>query len=171
MTPTFRQALPTEAPLVTSILHEVAQWLISRNLTMWTEEELRQDHLIREVHAGLYFVAYVDTTPAGIFRFQLEDTLFWPDLPEPNAAYIHRLAIRRPYAGGVLSSAIYGFAADRARSFNRQYLRLDCDADRPRLRAAYERAGFQLHSYRHVGPWYVSRYQLPIRVEPTPNMP
>ena len=44
----------------------------------------------------------------------------------------------------------------------RHFLRLDCEASRPRLRAVYERSGFQHHSDRQVGPSYVSRYQLPL---------
>jgi GNAT superfamily N-acetyltransferase len=75
---------------------------------------------------------------------------------------VHRLAIRRACAGQGISTALLEWAVDRARTLGKRYLRLDCDADRPRLRAFYERFGFRLHSYRQVGSYYVSRYELQI---------
>ncbi|MEH2214010.1 MAG: hypothetical protein V7K84_25930, partial [Nostoc sp.] len=42
------------------------------------------------------------------------------------------------------------------------YLRLDCDASRPRLRAVYERFGFRHHSDKQVGAYFVSRYEYKI---------
>ena len=52
-------------------------------------------------------------------------------------------------------------AADRVEV--EHYLRLDCDNERSRLRALYERFGFRLHSVRQVGAYFVARYELPLR--------
>jgi GNAT superfamily N-acetyltransferase len=70
--------------------------------------------------------------------------------------------VRRAFAGQRISTALLQWAVERARSLNRRYLRLDCDAERSRLRALYERFGFRLHSFRQVDAYYVSRYQLPV---------
>jgi GNAT superfamily N-acetyltransferase len=113
--------------------------------------------------AGLFFVAERDGEIAGAVRFQLEDQLFWPDLDTDDSAFVHRLAVRRPYAGQGVSAALVRWAADRARALGKQYLRLDCDEERSRLRAVYERLGFRLHSFRQVGSYYVARYELPLR--------
>jgi GNAT superfamily N-acetyltransferase len=75
---------------------------------------------------------------------------------------VHRLAVRRAFAGQGVSVALLEWTVDRARTLGKRYLRLDCDADRPRLRALYERFGFRLHSYRQVGSYYVARYELQI---------
>jgi GNAT superfamily N-acetyltransferase len=75
---------------------------------------------------------------------------------------VHRLAVRRANAGQGISIALLQWAVEHARSLGKRYLRLDCDADRPRLRALYEGFGFRLHSYRQVGAYYVSRYELQI---------
>ncbi|MNC95693.1 hypothetical protein D3C83_128760 [compost metagenome] len=61
-----------------------------------------------------------------------------------------------------MSAAWRGWAAGHARSLGRRWLRRDCDADRPKVRALYERFGFRLHSYRQVGSYYVARYELPV---------
>jgi hypothetical protein len=54
------------------------------------------------------------------------------------------------------------WAARRAHAIGRSFLRLDCEASRPRLRAIYERFGFVHHSDRQVGPYFVSRYELDV---------
>jgi GNAT superfamily N-acetyltransferase len=92
-------------------------------------------------------------------KFQLDDPLFWPDASQGEAAYVHRLAVRRRYAGSGLSTELLRWAVDRTRALGRLYLRLDCAASRPRLRAIYERFGFRYHSDRQVGPYLVSRYE------------
>jgi len=107
-------------------------------------------------------VAEDDGRIVGAIRFQLEDQLFWPDLDGRDSAFVHRLAVRRTHAGRGVSTELLQWAVDRARSLGKRCLRLDCDADRTRLRALYERFGFRLHSYRQVGAYYVSRYELPL---------
>lgn len=70
--------------------------------------------------------------------------------------------VRRAFKGQGVSTALLEWAAGQARSLGRRWLRLDCDADRPKVRAVYERFGFRLHSYRQVGSYYVARYELPV---------
>lgn len=115
-----------------------------------------------EVDAGMFVVAVAGGSIVGAIRFQLEDQLFWPDLDGSDSAFVHRLAVRRSHAGQGISTALLRWAVDRAKSLGRRCLRLDCDADRTRLRALYERFGFRLHSFRQVGAYYVSRYELPL---------
>jgi GNAT superfamily N-acetyltransferase len=104
----------------------------------------------------------VKGVPAGAIRFQEQDLLFWPDIPQADSAFVHRLVVRRAFKGQGVSQALLAWSVARARSLGKQYLRLDCDADRPKLRAVYEAFGFRLHSYRQVGPYYVGRYELPV---------
>jgi GNAT superfamily N-acetyltransferase len=96
---------------------------------------------------------------AGVVKFQLEDSLFWPDVSPKQSAFVHRLAVKRHFAGGNISSALLRWAVEKTRSLGREYLRLDCEASRDRLRAIYERFGFRHHSDRQVGPYFVSRYE------------
>ena len=142
---------------------EAAKWVEQLDGTvMWVEGELEEDRIRAEVRAGMFVVAEIDGQIAGAIRFQLEDRLFWPDLDGRDSAFVHRLAVRRAFAGQGISSALLAWTVNRARGLGKRYLRLDCDADRPRLRVLYERFGFRLHSYRQVGSYYVSRYELQI---------
>lgn len=126
---------------------------------MWEEGELALGRIAAEVDDGQFFLAVVDGEPGGAIRFQLEDRLFWPDLIESDSAFVHRLVVRRQYKGLGVSTALLQWAVDRATSMGKRYLRLDCDASRPKLRALYERFGFRVHSFRQVGAYYVARYE------------
>lgn len=158
---TVRQAAPSDAATVEDILDEASRWADARlGVVMWEEGELAHEHIASEVHRGLFFIAESDGEAAGVIRFQLEDVLFWPDLADPlESAFIHRLAVRRAFAGQGVSTALLQWAVDRARALGKRYLRLDCDDERVRLKAVYERFGFRLHSHRQVGSYYVARYE------------
>ncbi len=157
---TISQALPCETESVSSILLEAADWLRERDIPMWRSDELSPERITLDVAEGHFFLARRGDEAAGTIKFQLQDTLFWPDTPADEAAFVHRLAVRRAFAGGELSGLLLGWAAERARQAGRRFLRLDCEAARPRLRAVYERCGFRHHSDRQVGPYFVSRYEL-----------
>lgn len=158
-----RQAVPADVDTVSAILVEAANWLEGRNMRMWRANELLPERISKDIDEGLFFLAEDAGEPAGTIKFQLSDMEFWPDIPENESAFIHRLAVRRRFAGGTVSVALLSWAVDRAASLGRQYLRLDCEASRQRLRAIYERFGFRHHSDRQVGPYFVSRYEFPLR--------
>jgi GNAT superfamily N-acetyltransferase len=163
MTIAIRQAQPPEAGLVAAVLREAARWVDALGEVMWDTGELAPERIANEVAAGQFYLALADGDPAGIIRFQLEDTLFWPDLPDGHtSAFVHRLAVSRRYKGQGVSSALLRWAVDHARALGRSDLRLDCDKSRPKLMALYEGFGFQFDSFRQVGPYYVARYVYPL---------
>lgn len=159
---TIKQAMSGDAESVSSILLEAAGWLAEREIPMWRSDELLPEQIAIDVAEGKFFLARYGGEAAGTIRFELQDTIFWPDTPEGEAAFVHRLAVRRAFAGGRLSALLLQWAAERAKGLGRRFLRLDCDASRPRLRAIYERFGFRHHSDLQVGPFFVSRYELPL---------
>jgi len=159
----IRQATVEDTGALVDRLTEAASWVEQLDgTTMWVEGELDEQLVRSEAGAGQFVVAEQEGRVIGALRFQLEDSLFWPDIDGRDSAFVHRLAVSREHAGRGVSAALLQWAADRARRLGKRYLRLDCDADRLRLRALYERFGFRLHSFRQVGAYYVSRYELPL---------
>lgn len=165
MNPLIRQATSPDIEVVSDILREAARWLEQSGTPMWKGDELSAARLSDDVINGLFYVAECDGEIAGTIKFQLEDKLFWPDVSQAESAFVHRLAVRRRFAGGAVSSAMLRWAVERARALGRRYLRLDCEASRTRLREVYELFGFRHHSEREVGPYFVSRYEFEVQAE------
>jgi GNAT superfamily N-acetyltransferase len=155
----IQPATPDDLEEVSAVLREAARWLEETDKRMWRDNELLPANIAADVTAGLFFIAVCDGETAGVVKFQLEDPLFWPDIPQKESAFVHRLAVKRQFAGTGVSSALLNWAVARAKSLGKNYLRLDCEASRPRLRAVYERFGFRHHSDRQVGAYFVSRYE------------
>lgn len=156
----IRRAKQADSERVCLILQEAAQWLIERGETMWAEDEINAQNIEADVKAGAYFLAECGGKAAGVLRFQWEDALFWPDVRAGEAAYVHRFAVCREFAGRGVSVALLERAVQETRLAKRRFLRLDCEASRPKLRAFYENFGFRHHSDKQVGPYFVARYEL-----------
>jgi GNAT superfamily N-acetyltransferase len=157
---TVRRAAAADVTMVDAMIREAAAWVDALGVVMWEDGELEADRSAAEVNAGMFHLALIDGEIAGAVRFQLEDALFWPDRPAGEAAFVHRLVVRRAFKGRGVARALLEWARGHAAAHGRGLLRLDCDANRPKLRALYESCGFRLHSYRQVGPYYVSRYEI-----------
>ena len=151
--------MPGDIDAVADIQREAARWLEECGIAMWRNDELLPARIAEDINSGVFFLAACDNEPAGTIRFELEDKLFWPDSEQHDSAFFHRLAVRRRFAGGEVSSALLLWAIARTQKLGRRYLRLDCEASRARLRAVYERIGFRFHSNKQVGPSFVARYE------------
>jgi GNAT superfamily N-acetyltransferase len=61
----------------------------------------------------------------------------------PDAAYVHKLAVRRACSGQGIGRAIVDWADRTAARAGRRFLRLDCLGDNPGIRSYYEELGFE----------------------------
>ena len=157
-----RQANLDDLSTVSEILSEAAAWLDRENMTLWQPEHISLSAIQQDIELGLFYIAFGGDIAAGVVIFQTEDLVFWPDIIQSDSAFLHRLAVRRSFAGGSVSTQIFQWAIDRTRELGKHFLRLDCVADRPRLRSVYENFGFKHHSDRQVGAYFVARYEYEI---------
>jgi GNAT superfamily N-acetyltransferase len=158
----IRQAQNSDSQTIYDVLQEAARWLIEKGEPLWRADEITIEQITIDVAQGLFYFAECDGDVAGVIKFQLEDRAFWSDVPAAEAAFVHRLAVRRQFAGGEISTALLNWAVAQTRALERSFLRLDCEAARPKLRAVYESFGFRHHSDRQVGPYFVARYELEV---------
>lgn len=159
----IRQAQNADSQTVHAILHEAARWLEEKGEPLWKADEITKEQIAADVNNGDFYIAESEGKAVGVMKFQLEDRLFWPDVPVEEATFVHRFAIRRAFAGQQVSIALLNWAVQRTRELERPFLRLDCEAARPKLRAVYENFGFRHHSDRQVGPYFVARYEFDCR--------
>lgn len=156
----IRRADESDTETVSSILTEAADWVISRGDKLWERDELDPSSVAGQVAAGMFRIALVDREAAGCYRFQEADEEYWDDVPHEDSAFIHRVAVRRKFAGQGISTAMIDAAKAEARAIGKRLLRLDCRAESAKLRAVYERHGFVFHSFKKRDPYVVARYDL-----------
>jgi GNAT superfamily N-acetyltransferase len=155
----IRQAGVADVYIVSEILIEAASWLENKGIPLWNVNDLSEESLHEDVMSGFYILAEANNKPAGTLKYIMADPLCWPDANDGDSAYVHRVAVRRAYAGSTVSTAMLKWAVDRTRALGRHSLRLDCEISRNKLRNIYERFGFQYHSDKRVGQYHVARYE------------
>lgn len=165
----LRLAQPDESALVAGVLSAAAAKLADRGMPLWTSAEVSEAAVSPHVRSGLYHLALDEGEPVGVFRLQLEDPAFWPDMPQGSAAYLHKLAVVPHRQGCGLAHALLHHAVRLTRQKGRRYLRLDCMAGRARLRAVYEEFGFRHHSQKQMGSGMFDRFEFDVNAHDPPG--
>jgi ribosomal protein S18 acetylase RimI-like enzyme len=143
------------------VLAEAAAWLRERGIEQWPRRFPR-GQIQESVARGETYVARYGDVTAGTLALQWDDAFFWGERP-PDAGYVHRVAVRRAFAGAGLGARLIEWADREAAACGRRYLRLDCMAENQRLRKYYERLGFEHRSDVERGAWRASLYERPCR--------
>ncbi len=151
-----------EEGLVAQVLSAAALHLVSKGQALWGAAETSQAAVEGHVREGLYHAAFDDEGPVGVFRFQLADPHFWPDIQDGTSAFIHKLAICPRKQGHDLAQTLLRHACELTRQHGRRFLRLDCVSARPKLRAVYERFGFRHHSQKTLGDGVFERFEFDV---------
>ncbi|THD70664.1 MAG: GNAT family N-acetyltransferase [Phenylobacterium sp.] len=149
-------------------MQEAARWIATWRAPLWDPELLGEAFTAPIVACGHMLTAKVAGEIAAVMILEPEDPLFWPDYPAGEASYIHKLAVRRAYAGQGAPSALVEHAATLALMQGRWRLRLDCD---PPLAGFYERLGFRRIdeidvNHPQAGPMRVARMERHLAAQP-----
>ncbi len=108
----FRNDQPEAA---VEVLREVGQWLTDNQQELWQVDTLTLANLLDEYTTDNLFIMYSQQendpapVPAAVFILQWEDPLYWPDVPPNTSGFVHKLAIRRQFAGQNLFAAMLDF--------------------------------------------------------------
>jgi GNAT superfamily N-acetyltransferase len=145
---------------VATLLDEATVWVGERGYEQWPLPFPR-DELEAAVERGEVYVAELDGEVVATVTLLWDDRTYWGERP-PDAAYVHKLAVRRACAGRRLGSAIVEWADATAAAAGRAFLRLDCLADNPAIRAYYEQLGFEHRGDLVVANRNMSIYERPV---------
>jgi ribosomal protein S18 acetylase RimI-like enzyme len=136
-----RAARPDDIDAVADLLAEASAWLQSKGIAQWPAR-FSADFLAACIQRGELFVAADGEVIGGTVTLQWSDPPFWGD--RDDAGFVHRLAVRRSYAGSGCGRALLRWAEDEARMRGRSFLCLDTLSSNARLRRYYEDMGFRL---------------------------
>ena len=163
----IEQARPSDLDIIIDILEEAASWLASRGIDQWRPGSFlgpRFESISGQVNRGEVYLAMLNGKPVGTLTLQWEDKKFWGDVPD-DAAYVHRIAIRRAYAGKDLGHQLLRWAESAAAAAGKNFLRLDCMAENSALCEYYERADFECRGEIQGKGWRGRLYEKRIRIE------
>jgi GNAT superfamily N-acetyltransferase len=155
-----RLAQSEDAAIVSGLLSAAAANLRERGEELWSAAEVSELAVLPDIRSGLYQLGFDGLEAVGVFRLQLQDLAFWPDIPDGTSAYLHKLAVIPTLQGQGLAHVLLGHAVRLTREKDLRFLRLDCRGGRPKLRAVYESFGFRHHSQKLLGGQVFERFEL-----------
>jgi GNAT superfamily N-acetyltransferase len=136
-----RPARQEDAPVVADLLNEATVWVGERGYEQWPLP-FPLDQLAAAIGRGEVYLAEAAGETVATVTLLWDDHMYWGERP-PDAAYVHKLAVRRACAGQGIGRAIVEWADRTATKAGRQFLRLDCLGDNPGIRSYYEELGFE----------------------------
>jgi GNAT superfamily N-acetyltransferase len=135
-------AEPKDADAISNVLMEAVQWRAAHlRRVLWDTSKLGAD-VVEQLIARNEFIAVREGDQlVGVMTLQWRDLQFWPDRDDGQAGYLHKIAVRRAWAGRNVPAAMIAWAEQWALDQGRALLRLDCEPH-PKLLAIYAELGF-----------------------------
>lgn len=162
MKPTPVQADRGHAEPIADLRDACALWQQSNGITQWEPGEVLPEHIREQIDQGQWWVVH-DAGLVAAVRLLSDDPVIWPDPGPARARYVHGLMATRDAAGRGWGRRLLAWVEETAALTGHQALRLDCVAANHKLRAYYERSGYQQRGRVTFGPelsWHpVMRYE------------
>lgn len=128
-----------------SIMREVAAWGRDQGFRVWRPERLTPEELLtEEARPENFYVGTMDGRAACAFILQWSDREYWPNAPEYEAAYLHKLCVCREFAHMGMTARVVERVREECTRNGARYIRLDTGANEPAVRDIYLNAGFQI---------------------------
>jgi GNAT superfamily N-acetyltransferase len=156
-----------DVPVVAGMLDEATAFVRTMGRDQWPVP-FPQDELRQRIDRDELYVVDLGDEPAATFTLLLDDPKFWGERP-PDAVYLHKLAVRRAFAGRGLGVRVVEWVGEEAARRGRAFVRLDCQRDLPGIRRYYERLGFDLRGELERGTFAWALYERAVRPDgPSP---
>ena len=116
---------PELAGEAVTILREAAAWALGRGVGVWADAELRERDFLTAAEMGQLLMGFCGDRSAATMLLQSSDPVYWPDAAPNTALYLHKIAVRREFAGQGWLTRLIDFAVHDARYHGIRWLRLD----------------------------------------------
>lgn len=138
-----KQANKNDIPIIEEILLDVVMWMKKNGLqNQWNEDNIKWNSLSKDYQIEDFYIVYENKLPIGCMALTDLDKKYWPEISKGNSLYVHKLAVKRRFAGKGFSKELINFAKKLSLKNRINSLRLDCNFNRDKLRKVYENEGF-----------------------------
>lgn len=139
----IRQANINDIQIIEDILLDAVIYLKNAGLeNQWNETNIKWKCLSKDYKIEDFYIAYDNDEPVGCMALTDYDFKYWPEVEKGRSFYLHKLAVKREFAGKGHSKELISFAKYLALSNKVNAIRLDCNYHRKKLREIYENGGF-----------------------------
>ncbi|WP_410376008.1 GNAT family N-acetyltransferase [Enterobacter sp. CPE_E331] len=114
--PNVRVACSGDIDEVVRLMHDAAAWMSAKGTPAWDVARIDRTFAETFVLRSELLVASCSDGIVGCCTLSAEDPEFWPDALKGEAAYLHKLAVRRTHAGRGVSSALIEACRHAART-------------------------------------------------------
>jgi ribosomal protein S18 acetylase RimI-like enzyme len=135
-----------QAGSVLELRDDLARWMLEQHIEQWRPGEIPLEWIQTCVYERRVYVVPRDERIIAAVTILWDDPLMWGERSE-RAGYIHMLMVDRNFAGYDIGSSLLAWTEGLILNSGRHLARLDCVRSNRRLRAYYERAGYQLVGY------------------------
>jgi GNAT superfamily N-acetyltransferase len=140
------------------IMREAARWLIDSGKPMWSLDELADEAIVNPPEE--FVVLWDGEESAAAMTLSYVDELFWPEIPPGTSGFIHKLSVRRKYAGKGLAALLVEHGKQICADKGLRFLRLDCDPHREGLMSFYKACGFSLVEIKVINAYGMGKIDL-----------
>lgn len=134
-----------------------------RGVPLWHYEQVTRASLLQAYPGAQPYVFRHDGCDVGCVFLQVGEDDFWHDHADmSDAVYFHKLAMGDEFASRGLGQQALSVLLNFARTQQVSWLRCDCHAGRPELRAFYQRFGFAFAGIHPIEEFEVAKYQMAV---------
>lgn len=139
----IKQADENDFIAIEGILLDAVIWMKKNGLqNQWNEDSIRWNSLSKDYQINNFYINYQKGISAACIAITDLDLKYWPQIQQSKSLYIHKLAIKREFAGKGISKELINYAKILAIKNGKDSLRLNCNLKRNKLRMLYESEGF-----------------------------
>jgi N-acetylglutamate synthase-like GNAT family acetyltransferase len=140
----IRKANEKDIHDIEDILHDAVEWMNANNISnLWNENNICWSSLSQKYNINDFYIAYVGSKPVGCMAITNVDKTYWPSNESGTSLYIHKLAVKQDARGIGISKELIDYVKEKACKDKIKAIRLDCNANRKKLRNIYENYGFR----------------------------
>jgi GNAT superfamily N-acetyltransferase len=138
-----KQADEYDIPIIEEILLDAVKWMSESGLqNQWNESNVKWSNLSKSYKINNFYISYQKGLPTACMALTDSDPTYWPNIPKGESLYLHKVAVKRAFAGKGFSKELIDFSKNLAISYCINAIHLNCNQHQNKLRAVYENEGF-----------------------------
>lgn len=138
-----KQANEYDIRIIEEILLDAVNWMSKSGLqNQWNESNVKWSNLSKSYKINDFYISYQNGLPAACIALTDYDPTYWPNILRGESLYLHKVAVKRIFAGKGCSKELIDFAKNYAINHTINTIRLNCNKHRNKLREVYEKEGF-----------------------------